>query len=689
MKRLKHLALKSVASKVTGLVTAIIGISLVVAPSTALADGHAEMSNAPQKTVVAFSGGGYHALSGAAGWMMGLMARNNNYNLELATSNIRAIGSNSGGSWFMTLGSYSDSFRKELEDPSAPTNFTSESGYMGKVWKYLDSNILSPAGPCDEWQHDQALCRAIRGILKPLFPKEEGFLDFLLSGGGQWQKVVESAVFGKGTLDRGKNNWIYFDEVKLKTLSSDRQDWMKNKDWLLAGTFLTDSPSLTYTSKKPKQVRLPYVGETTINLYADVQTVQGTPSSEQSIPSGGVPMMLAAKGTVAIDLFPAGDMNLDYDIWLNEAPSNSKIPASIKNQDVHTSVLNLNAMHAAGISSAAGGGFIDIEIMKKQGLVLSALFAALELENINAQTEITTALNGFAPAYQFYNPTLGSTMNFVADVHNQFIESQHESADTLTQTLASNKVVRLADGGFVDNTAVAQMLRYLQDTNGGTIPDGFNIVAFDDFPVDQAEFMDAKFPTGTDAAALFGLDNCTKKKCTMVESSPGNRTAGLLGLQYTGPSTQIFDCNHYFQQNDSAKGINKCDAKPLTSKLFWMPAKTITCTKEKDEIPLLYARYDDLSVNPDLPGSKVYGLNKSTAKGTLHVFSILGKAAFVVPRNKESFDCYTTMINNIVNEVKKTSTGSCNLSKPSVSGSNQCTLGDYLEAAVNNTHKQQ
>lgn len=548
----------------------------------------------------------------------------------------------------MSLASYSPTFVNGLKAGAKdPATFTSDAGYMGQSWKLLENKepcTLFDVKGCAKFSETLALA----GF--------QGLANLLLAGKGQWQDSIEKDVFFREVTD---SRFPYFSELGKSKLSDDPHSWATGKEWILAGTFLTESPALTYTVKNK-------------STYVGIQTLKGSNKSWPDYVPGGVPVMMT--GDSGTNFLPNGDITLTY---TSLADTKIQNPTQVTNKDMNSVIKDMKVIHAAGISSAAGGGFIDIPNLEGK-------FGK------DGGPQVATALNGFAPAYQM-DKAGDPAMHYLGPVRNTFDST---AIPELSSDLQRNKVVRMADGGFMDNTAVAQMLRHLQDESGKSeVPSGFNIVAFDDFPDTQTKWSNddkTPMPTGNDIASLFGFVGCTglvksvHKECHIRKSGQKVHTSGLLGFKFTGTSPQVFSCDGYFE-NDDSKGCTI----PDTKKLFWQATEKdekITCGTFSNQQPLTYAKYE-VTVRDDLPGSKLWGLKTpyGGAKGTLHVFSILGKGAPVVPNNKGDMTCYAEMVDKIVKNVSKkaSDTGqSCDTSQPR-GGKNQCTLGDYLEAALN------
>ena len=87
------------------------------------------------KSHIAFAGGGWRAHSAHAGWVIAALNESDN-KLARAFTNIGAISSNSGGSWFNTMLAYSDEFVEAIESPEAFQNWAradkAATGWLGQ-----------------------------------------------------------------------------------------------------------------------------------------------------------------------------------------------------------------------------------------------------------------------------------------------------------------------------------------------------------------------------------------------------------------------------------------------------------------------------------------------------------------------------------------------------------------------------
>ncbi len=179
---------------------------------------------------------------------------------------------------------------------------------------------------------------------------------------------------------------------------------------------------------------------------------------------------------------------------------------------------------------------------------------------------------------------------------------------------ASKKAVRLADGGPVDNSGVAQLVSFLQQNQKAT---GFNIVAFDNVQAGYTPKGGKGAEVGTDFAYLFGK-GLPRPKIFCIES-----------YCVTTPDLKIFDYN-------SLK----------TTKSTWSQKADTGSTMKQ----VIYTQYQVTTVD-----NPVFGITKSST-GRLHAFSCIYPSAETVPMNKgrdEAFFAYDDMLNFINNSLNE------------------------------------
>lgn len=564
---------------------------------------------------MSFSGGGYHAHAGAASVMMSLMDRvrenvdgNKSDKIGMCdiTKNVGAMSSNSGGSWFLTQAAYTDKFRNALEAPDAWQTFTSTDGYFGQAYGYI-SKLKADDKVCDiikdlpfetPEEREEEYEKCINTV-----QTADSFLKFLLSGGdANWHELARNAVFGDRFEDK---SWAVLAESASNSVltSPTRQDWSEGKSLVFASSLLSNSPAL--------------------NLgIADINSLQATQGGSDSPVPGAAPVMFSvppvdSASNKSSTFLLGGDTKLTYgrvglggesfeaDGQLNPV----MVPANI-------SVESSTILSAAASSSAAGGGFIDVPSM-----TASDLPPALAL-----------ALNNFAPAFTLKN----EEVTYVGPLHKDPVPVPYSLSE-----LHEKQAVRFADGGFVDNTAVAYMVSHLADTS--QLNDGFTILAMDNYPGQRVpDDLGGWLPSAMDVASLFGYPN----------KDDTTRTSQLFGLfSFTGIVPHVFESNAYFTKEKGVKPADWC---------AWIePAgvKSDTCVSipvapvegDNDDAPCdLFLSYTHYEVT--VRENAYFGItsdNGAGTKGNLHVFSNMGANTGVVPDSDFQARCYTKMMQGV------------------------------------------
>jgi hypothetical protein len=526
--------------------------------------------------------------------------QNDTNSLSDVFANVPAVSSNSGGSWFLTQAAYSELFLKAIEAKDAWSTYTAPSGYMGQVWAYL-----KPQSPsCNKWLLAKPLCEWL------LAQPNSSLITFITTGDFHWDELVRVAVFGAGvfpTLDMAA-------ELKNTSLNTPRNNWSEDKGLVIAGALLTEQPTLT------GKINVLAPLTSTFQVVTGSQRGGGFP-----VIDGAAPIMMGTmgdSGRIAPPFLTAGDMKLKYESSASPLPLSTTLKST-------TSVAGLNVMHAAAISSAAGAAFIDSTVMAK--IIATSKLPALA----GLAPYVTLLLDNLAPAYKMSS----APIQYVPDV--SLIAPQGEALPLLM----AQKVNRTADGGFVDNTAVAYMLRHMQDN--GELVDGFDMIFFDNMPTGLLPLPGSTtetFPTAGDVANLFGYPDPTKDTHESCLFPP---------LCLTAMSPHVFESEAYFENDGGVISVG-------TEATWSNEGSEGDC-----DINLRYVKYVvTIVANP------LFGITKAGVKGVLHVFVAASPKTFVVPASDASFACYTTMVDMIHENVVTPGTDE----EPS--------LGDYLTGAL-------
>ena len=512
-----------------------------------------ELDQISSKTYVAFAGGGWRAHTGHTGWILSLLDSGKR-DLKSAFANVDVVASNSGGSWFSTMLSYSEEFRKQVEDSSAILNW-STSGWLGTQEALFNK---AQAGDCYLATGDKFLACVAAYYLG-------------LDGATYWDSIIQEIVFHNYSLGTTK-------------LSDKRQPWAKDKTILLAGSMLTSqvvlnqiSDDLSYYQAclQPSEPNLmAYEGAECLNGGSSIVSpvvFSSLPSSSKQNP----PPFFSAINS------DHNQFNIGY---TTNAYQSSHPPAKMKSVSNPIVSDQVEIMHAAAASSAAAGFAASLPVLGYWDLAYASSDAALSfsLEDGVLKHQLTKGLS--------------------------------------FEELTKKNIVRIADGGPVDNSGVTQILSYLQ-TNNRT--DSFNIVAFDN--VSELYIgSDYKYRIGADLANLFG------HQCPDDQFCSGDNCTGTC---VTTADLMVFD----------------------SASLHQTPVKwSLQTSSNQYDQQIIYTKYKVTTVD-----NSAYGI-KAGRSGTLHAFTCMWQNAGTSPQNETTdgdFKAYSDMLNFIYSGLRATPNG--------------------------------
>lgn len=359
--------------------------------------------------------------------------------------------------------------------------------------------------------------------------------------GDYWLPAVENLVFSGYS-------------TGSTTLNDARQPWAGFRPLLLAGSLLTSNTVLNGTFFGKKLYYQACLSDNNPSMGGDggsncdpIAFAWVSPVTFSSVPANSAftaPEFLAAPNSgTSPSLFTIGYTDNDGD-----TPSFTSFQNPLANSGVPV-------MTAAATSSAAGG-FAASES------VSGAWLAGYEGEDL-------------AISYSLSN----STVTYM------------ETDDLSIAELAQNTMVRIADGGAVDNSAVAQTVRFLQTND---LASDFSIVAFDNVQQIYDE-NSGQVQAGIDIANLFGKGIC-----------PGDKVCADLKCSefcVNVPDLQIF--------------VQDSISTPTT----W----TYTSNSTENQQILVYTKYSVVTTQNDALGIS------GGSQGTLHAFTCMYSNAPTAP----------------------------------------------------------
>ena len=540
------------------------GISCSTVPET-----HEVYVKTSKPVHIAFAGGGWRAHTGHSGWIMSALAENakncpaNDQScLGKIFANVDTFSSNSGGSWFNTMLSYSKEFTTDITSPYAFTMWSDSrnngrnGGWLGKQEALFDAASVI----CKDLVEGPAFL----GCVAHHYDKN------YIKGSLNWDYLVDDLVYHD-----------YSIPASVKLGGKSRQSWAADKTLLLAGTLLTNDVVLNDEN------------------WADEEQYY------QICFSGLFPVMRGEKGgtcngALPPDVLPVTFSSMPY------ANTKLKAPSFLKKQDTYM----------FGYSSAYVWSGTQLNVKMHNGKrtenipVIKAAAASSAAAGFSASHRVLgDTKHDWFEAYDASNLALGFEVN---KSNIEYVDADIIKKMPLT-TLKEKNVFKVADGGAVDNSGVAQLVSYLQLNGQG---DGFEIVAFDNVEKRYLSKDTTKQPAadvGIDIASLF-------------VGQPDNKMC-MGGFCVDTPDLQIFDST-------------KFAATPKTWNLKY---------HHSDEYQIIYTQYDVTTIkNDDLQIA-------AGSTGKLHAFTIIWKDADTAPQNDThngDFKAYATMLDYIENAMQ-------------------------------------
>lgn len=439
---------------------------------------------------VALSGGGWRAHTAHAAWTIGLLDNQTTgpqQTLDQVFTNVSAVSSNSGGSWFNIMLSYSKDFRALIEGKNASNTYVTDTGGYFRQEKTLIQSLPEPT-ECDVWEHWSQLyfmCIVGEGVNAPL----------------NWDAIVHGVVFEPFSMSTN---------LAGTTLSGQRQSWADGKSLLLAATMLTTEAVLAdseYVGDK-------YYYDALKNDLLNLGPLNVAPVTFSSVPQGAkVPTF-----------FPS--VTQPFTLAYNYQNATAPRPLA-KNNHANLNSDGINVVTAAAASSAAAG-----------------FVASHAIDENNGDFLADVPLTDWEIAYRadrlpvYFNLPAPPGTNVARSGNPPKPDSKYN---------ADGRYVQIADGGALDNSGVIQMVRYHQQQHDKSTP--FTIVAFDNVQ-DTYTPSHGKLtfsPVGIDIAYLFGagftdLGKGTERFCTGGSATSNGFCITVVDQNATPPvSPQVFD----------------------------------------------------------------------------------------------------------------------------------------------------
>lgn len=556
--------------------------------SDAIKQQPGQTANTSDEIHVAFAGGGWRAHTGHSAWVMSLLQANNkntrggctltdpgveNNCLLKAFTHVKTISANSGGSWFSSMLMYDKDFIKQITsnsslntwgDPTSPN-----AGWLGRQ----ENKFKSFNGKCQSKTGSEYLECVLSNYFN-VNPNTGRLSEAIPS----WPKFVEEVVY-----------YEYSPRLYGNLNSTTRQTWAKDKTLLMAGSLLTNNVVLN---------------EQNDETY--FQTCTGSAITKTDGDSGGSCIIDGITFTnpdalpVTFTSRAENSPKLKVSSFISHKPRqfNFLYSGTVKYdplRKLQTAEANINSgtfktdyisvLNAATTSSAAVGFTASLNVAKEYDPYYFPVCDDWNCPWHLRDLSVGFSLSGSGQIYHIPRTELDSK-----DV----------------ATLAREQIIRVADGGVVDNSGIIQLIGYLQKNQKNQ---GFNIVAFDEVQSNDAVINPGNFPS-SDISYLFNgaLDNKVDFGSYHV------RVPDLKVLENTGTVV------HY------------------------------TWTVDDNKTPTAYLHYFKYEVKT--LHNNHFNIN-GTGTGTIHVFASEYPNASTAPEKNGSFASYNRMINTFLFTLRK------------------------------------
>jgi len=505
---------------------------------------------------LAFSGGGWNTHSMLAGMIAGMLDGQqrgpmNRRSLDRLFNNVEGISANSGGSWFLTQLAYSEPFSKSFER-SQELNAYNTTGFNGQtrnLFQPSPRSAKSLLGLNNPW--GEVIWWLLSDDTKELLSL---FAPRIQQTGLNWNSFVKSTAYAPYGMNQ---------ELAADTLTSDRELWAKDKDIIVASAIHSFPAILSYTSDTYNVARATS-SVTGMDLNVSVLPISFVSKKIPSTPSSVGPItedaLWSLKGQTNIlqwDNRGRDGGNGSTVNYFQTDDSGTHVSGSAQNgipiaQDQHRGD-PFGDNDRGGYATTNNIGVIDATVASSSAASLLAAPKTYDLllSGVALNDALTYAKDTLKFLVSGLSKELAPAMRFTdQDYSRAVIELNIPHATVANQ--ASSKYVRLADGGYADNTSVANLIRHIQDKHGITY--NFEVSLFmntSDDPVTGVQMktdQEGRLPSSrtpfklpADVTKLFGNSNGSH--------SDGLIIPGPAGLG-NSPSSRIFKDDAFFRRGN-------------------------------------------------------------------------------------------------------------------------------------------
>ena len=414
-----------------------------------------------------FSGGGWNTHTANAGFMSSALesariSRGSSFGWENILDNYYGAAGNSGGSWFLTMLTYSDEFSESLAERA--NDWFKDGGYMGIQRKLFE---LSPAS--DKAQLQDKLFNFIRS--------EGGISNFGRVADRAAVKAIVDNLLSEETVST--NAWL---RTALSLAVDDKFNWLT----FVKNTAYNAYGMQNFADKKFSSDRISGAGHLELILPGAIDTSSvysfyknSTRYSASATPRNwnfgdGTPSHFIAP--VSLIASPTGSSDSEFKFlgtsynysfqsqkvgWAAKIPFRQKIDTKSA-EGAQSYDLNLSILESATLSGSFAGDIASMATLKsmwpeKKDEIYS---------DIDKNVPWGVRFEARSMAKKLLDDGLLARFlrNLALPVNLDNGDATYQDPDTLTSLdqLASNKNYRFIDGGYVDNSTVANIISQIQ-----------------------------------------------------------------------------------------------------------------------------------------------------------------------------------------------------------------------------------
>lgn len=511
--------------------------------------------------ILSFSGGGWNSHAILAGLFSGMLQKNGE-KLDNLLASYNKLSANSGGAWFLSQLAYSRDFVGSLTQvndlkPLATYEYSRQFRKAFESFSRLPVPASTQRFLGAELYNDKATVKSTLDTI----PFAAGMLPMMLGDRFKltWSQFIDDYVYG----------YKMFDNKNLRdiNLDSPRLGWAREKDLTIA-LAVNSTPAMLFdvgfssrVKLEPSAVSSPVVGAGGLGRGLGGPPWWERAYSVPNIKPAALPLLVVSdassdgKKLSSYAEFPFGPgLTYYYDT--------PKTPISPINQRFTTDGFSL--VDATTASSAALG------LLASPDTFATKRGSTKEVSYFNS---VASSLRKLAPIASFKNGNLDS----ISESSDGLDESGRQNLQALERYRQKDppQDLRLADGGYIDDTSVAYALRELQSSKRRD-DSPFEITLIMNGNLDPVTGL-ASTPGGTKVngsiAVLFGLGySGTATDVTNINTLIPFERMGSLNPYV--PTAQVFNISDW-QKMGKPKWSFKTDDNRFSMNLYSVPVTTV------------------------------------------------------------------------------------------------------------------